>query len=73
MFVTDRDEGLVMVPVGTLVDGNPENNFFDKKKVIRFNPDGKLTGAMQSYMAGTNLFVVAQRGLFVLGLSNPRN
>ena len=70
VFVTDREEGLVMVPVGTLVDGNPENNFFDKKKVIRFNPEGKLTGAMQSCMAGTNLFVVAKQGLFVLGLSN---
>jgi hypothetical protein len=70
VFVTDRDEGLVMVPVGTLVDGNPENNFFDNEKVIRFNPDGKLAGAMQSCMAGTNLFVVARRGLFVLGLSN---
>jgi hypothetical protein len=70
VFVTDREEGLVMVSVGTLVDGNPRNNFLDKEKVIRFNPDGKLTGAMQSYMAGTNLYVVGKNGLFVLGLSN---
>lgn len=71
VYVTDREEGLVMVNVGTLVDGNPENNFFDKKKdVIRFNPEGKLTGAMGACMAGTNLYVIAQRGLFVLGLSN---
>ncbi len=59
-----------MCSVGTLVDGDPDNNFLDKEKVIRYNPDGKLTGAMHSFMAGTNLFVVAQRGLFVLGLSN---
>jgi len=70
VFVTDREEGLVMVTVGTLVDGDPQNNFLDKEKIIRFNPDGKLAGAMHSFMAGTNLFVVAQRGLFVLGLSN---
>ncbi len=70
VFITDREEGLVMVPVGTLVDGNPDNNFFDNKQVIRFNPGGKLTGAMQSFMAGTNLYVVSKRGLFVLGLSN---
>jgi hypothetical protein len=69
-FVTDREEGLVMVSVGTLVDGDPQNNFLDKEKIIRFNPAGKLSGAMHSFMAGTNLFVVAQRGLFVLGLSN---
>ncbi len=70
VFVTDREEGLVMVTVGTLVDGNPANNFLDKETIIRFNPDGKLTGAMHSYMAGTNLYVVGKNGLYVLGLSN---
>jgi hypothetical protein len=69
-FVTDREEGLVMVNVGTLVDGNPENNFLDRAKTIRFNPDHKLDGATGAFMAGTNLFVVATKGLFVLGLSN---
>ncbi|HUR46120.1 MAG TPA: hypothetical protein VMZ27_09625 [Candidatus Saccharimonadales bacterium] len=70
VFVTDREEGLVMLSVGTLVDGNPDNNFLDKEKVIRFNPGGKLAGAMHSYMAGTNLYVVARQGLFVVGLNN---
>jgi hypothetical protein len=59
-----------MVNVGTLVDGDPENNFLDRAKIIRFNPDGKLAGANGAFMAGTNLFVVATRGLFLLGLSN---
>ena len=70
VFVTDREEGLVMATVGTLLDGNPNNNFFDREKIIRFNPDGKLTGAMHSFMAGTNLYVVGQNGLFVVGLRN---
>ena len=70
VFVTDREEGLVMVSVGSLVDGDPANNFLDREKIIRFNPDGKLTGAMHSFMAGTNLYVVAQKGLFILGLRN---
>ena len=70
VFVTDREEGLVMINVGTLVDGDPSNNFLDKEKVIRFNPGGKLTGAMHSFMAGTNLYVVARQGLFVLGLDS---
>ena len=48
----------------------PNNNFLDHEKVIRFNPDGKLTGAMDSFMAGTNLYVVGKNGLFVVGLSN---
>jgi hypothetical protein len=68
VFVTDREEGLVMVTVGTLLDGNPDNNFFDREKIIRFNPDSKLTGAMHSFMAGTNLYVVGKNGLFVVGL-----
>ncbi|HEY0548986.1 MAG TPA: hypothetical protein VGF13_05255, partial [Verrucomicrobiae bacterium] len=70
-FITDREEGLVMTTVATLVDGNPDNNFLEKDlKTLRYNPDGKLTGAMHSFMAGTNLFVVGAKGLFVLGLSN---
>jgi hypothetical protein len=72
VFVTDREEGLVMVSVGTLVDGDPNNNFLDKEKIIRFNPGGKLTGAMHSFMAGTNLYVVGRNGLFVLGLHNDK-
>jgi hypothetical protein len=70
VFVTDREEGLVMVTVGTLLDGNPDNNFFDREKIIRFNPDGKLTGAMHSFMAGTNLYIVGKNGLFIVGLRN---
>jgi hypothetical protein len=70
VFITDREEGLVMVTVGTLLDGNPDNNFFDQEKIIRFNPDGKLTGALHSFMAGTNLYVVGKNGLFVVGLRN---
>jgi hypothetical protein len=60
----------VQATVGTMLDGNPDNNFFDKEKIVRFNPDGKLTGAMHSFMAGTNLYVVGKNGLFVVGLRN---
>ncbi len=70
VFVTDLEQGLVMVSVGTLLDGNPDNNFFDREKIIRFNPEGKLGGAMDSCMAGTNLYVVGTNGLFVVGLRN---
>src|SRR5437016_9065642 len=43
VFVSDREEGLVVVNVATLVDGNPDNNFL--KKDLVFNPGGVLTGA----------------------------
>src|SRR5439155_18579861 len=68
VFVMDREEGLVMVSVGTLVDGDPNNNFLDQEKIIRFNPDGKLTGAMRSIMAGRHLYVVGKNGLFAIRL-----
>jgi hypothetical protein len=69
VYVTDSEEGLVMPVVGTLVDGNPDNNFFDgKNPVIRFNPDGKLTGAMHSAFAGQHLYVVGTHGLFTVRL-----
>ncbi len=52
---TDREEGLVVVNVTTLFDGNPENNFLHRVKLHddkgalgerdHFNPDGRLTGA----------------------------
>lgn len=73
VYVTDREEGLVNVLVGTLVDGDPMNNFLrdDSNNVVRFNPEGKLKGAMQAYMAGNNLYVVCARGLEVVDVSKP--
>ena len=51
------------------MDGNPDNNFFDgRNPVIRFNPEGKLTGAMHSAFAGRHLYVVSTQGLFTVRL-----
>jgi hypothetical protein len=69
VYVTDRDEGLVIVNVATLVDGNPENNFL--KKDVVFNPDGKLKGATHSFVAGHYLYVTCQRGLAVVDIDDP--
>jgi len=53
LYVTDAEEGLVVIGnpdlkskapgVGTLLDGNPANNFL--KRAITFNPNGVLNGA----------------------------
>ncbi len=40
VFVSDLEEGLVIVNVASLVDGDPNNNFLKKDAV--FNPDGLL-------------------------------
>lgn len=69
VYVTDLEEGLVVVNVATLVDGNPENNFL-KDKVV-FNPAGKLNGARQAFVAGHLLYVLAEKGLFVVDIDDP--
>ena len=69
VYVTDIEEGLVFVNVGTLVDGNPDNNFL--KKDVVFNPDGKLTGATHCVVAGHRLYVTCVRGLVVVDINDP--
>src|SRR5581483_11588123 len=69
VYITDREEGLVMVNVATLVDGNPENNFL--KKDIVFNPDHKLDGATHCFVAGHNVYVTCNRGLVVVDVDEP--
>src|SRR5580658_3147482 len=69
VYITDREEGLVMVNVATLVDGNPENNFL--KKDIVFNPEGKLKGATYCFVAGHLLYLTCERGLMVVDVEEP--
>jgi hypothetical protein len=55
--------------VGTLLDGNPANNFL--KRALAFNPDGILNGARRITIAGTYAYVLCDRGLVVVDLDNP--
>jgi hypothetical protein len=79
LYVADKYEGLVIVGdpnlkgespgVGTLLDGNPRNNFL--KRALAFNPDGALNGARRVVIAGTFAYVLCDRGLVVVDLDNP--
>src|SRR5437879_2239142 len=79
LYVADKYEGLVIVGdpnlksrspgVGTLLDGNPANNFL--KRALAFNPDGKLNGARRITIAGTYAYVLCDLGLVVVDLDNP--
>jgi hypothetical protein len=55
--------------VGTLLDGNPANNFL--KRALAFNPNGILNGARRITIAGTYAYVLCERGLVVVDLDNP--
>ena len=79
LYVADREEGLVVVGdpnlkskspgVGTLLDGNPANNFL--KRALAFNPGGALTGARRIAIAGTYAYVLTDKALVVVDLDNP--
>ena len=69
IYVTDREEGLVISTAATLLDGNPSNNFLER--VIAFNPEGKLRGAVNLAIAGTYAYILCDRGLVIVDLSTP--
>lgn len=79
LYVADKYEGLVIVGdpnlkskspgVGTLLDGNPANNFL--RRAVTFNPGGILNGAHRIAFAGTYAYVLCDRGLVVVNLDNP--
>jgi hypothetical protein len=79
LYVADKEEGLVIIGdpnlkskspgVGTLLDGNPANNFL--KRAAAFNPGGVLTGARRITIAGTFAYILTYKALVVVDLDNP--
>src|SRR5712692_7163465 len=79
LYVADKEEGLVIIGdpnlkskspgVGTLLDGNPANNFL--KRAVTFNPGGVLAGARRIAIAGTYAYILTDKALVVVDLDNP--
>lgn len=69
IYITDREEGLVMSTAATLLDGNPSNNFLQRAGA--FNPDGRLNGARNLALAGNYAYILCDRGLVIVNLSDP--
>jgi len=73
--VTDAEEGLVLVDVNTLADGELRNNFFERTVFSdgsdAWNPDGVLDGARHIHLAGEVAYITADRGLVVVDLADP--
>jgi hypothetical protein len=70
LYVSDLEEGLVIVGVGTLLDGNPLNNFLERD--VTFNPGGILAGARSITIAGTNAWICCNAGIVVVSIANPK-
>jgi hypothetical protein len=68
-FVSDRQEGLILVDVDTLTDRDPSNNFL--RRALTFNPEGRLSGAQSLTVAGDWVYLVGERGLAVVDCSDP--
>ena len=58
--VTDSEEGLILVNIDTLADGEPRNNFLDR--ALTWNADGVLDGARHVTMAGHRAYILTTEG-----------
>jgi len=68
-LITDSEEGLILVDVDTLADGEPRNNNLDR--ALTWNEGGVLKGARHLTIAGDYVYVAADAGLVVLNLADP--
>jgi hypothetical protein len=68
-FISDSVEGLIVVNVDTLQDGEPRNNFLER--ALTWNEGGILTGARFIQLAGARAYVGTEDKIVVLDLDNP--
>jgi hypothetical protein len=68
-LVTDAEEGLILVDVNTLADGEPRNNFL--KRAATWNEGGVLKGARHVTIGGSTVYVSADAGIVILDLDEP--
>lgn len=71
IYVTDKYEGLILVGAGTLLDGNPINNYL--KRDLTFNPGGILCGARNITFVGVYAYICCDAGVVVVSLDDPKN
>ncbi|MFO1193515.1 MAG: hypothetical protein U1F00_15330 [Rhodoferax sp.] len=72
-FVSDSREGLIVVNVDTLADGEPRNNFL--KRAATWNGEGAsrgvLDGARHITIGGRYLYISAAQGLVIVDVDDP--
>jgi hypothetical protein len=70
LFAADKYEGLILIGAGTLLDGDPTNNFL--KRDLTYNPGGILNGACGITIIGNYAYMCADAGLVVIDLADPK-
>ena len=68
-FVSDTREGLIVVNVDTLTDGEARNNRLSR--ALAWNPDGLLDGARHIVLGGHIAYITTPRGLEIIDLDDP--
>jgi hypothetical protein len=67
--IADAEEGLILVNVETLGDGEPRNNFLSR--AVTWNPGGVLTGAQHVTLGGDYAYVATGSAIVVVSLADP--
>ncbi|MGJ8670438.1 MAG: hypothetical protein ACSHXK_13175 [Oceanococcus sp.] len=67
--ISDRKEGLILVDVNTLADGEPRNNFLER--AVTWDANGQLKGARHVTLSGHIAYVSTDDGLAVVDLDQP--
>nr|WP_235506749.1 hypothetical protein [Altererythrobacter sp. Root672] len=67
--ITDAEEGLVLVNVNTLADGEFRNNKL--RRAVTWNEGGVLNGARHIVLAGEVAYITTAGGLAVVDLADP--
>ena len=68
-FVVDAEEGLIVVDVNTLQDGEPRNNFL--RRALAWDGGGVLRGARHIVLGGHYAYIAADAGLVIVDLDRP--
>ena len=67
--ITDSTEGLILVDVNTLQDGESRNN--NLKRAVTWNPDGLLNGVRHITLGGSIAYLTLPREVVIVSLEDP--
>ena len=68
-MITDAEEGLILVDVNTLQDGEPRNNFL--RRALTWDGGGVLKGARHITIGGYYAYIAADAGIVIVNLDDP--
>jgi hypothetical protein len=67
--LSDAEEGLILIDVNTLQDGEPRNNFL--QRALTFDGGGMLKGARHVTLGGYYAYVATDAGIVIVDLATP--